>query len=61
MAKIKITLPDKTVKELEKGITPLKIAESIGKRLAKDSIAAKVDNELWDIDKIGRASCRERV
>ena len=49
MSKIKITLPDGTVKDFEKGVTAEKIALSIGKRLAQDALAAKVNDNLVDI------------
>ncbi len=46
---IKITFPDQSVKEFEKGVTPLAIAESISPRLAKDVLVAEVDDEAWDL------------
>ena len=46
---IKITLPDKSTKQVKKGTTALEIAESIGKRLAKDALVAKVNNVLTDL------------
>jgi len=46
---ITITLPDGSKKEYKKGITAIEIAESIGKRLAKDALAAKVDGKLVDL------------
>jgi len=47
--KIKITLPDGSVKQFPPGITALKVAESIGKRLAADAVVAEVNNELVDL------------
>ncbi|MBB5022034.1 threonine--tRNA ligase [Desulfurispira natronophila] len=45
-----ITLPDETRKEFpQSSVTPFDIAESIGKRLAKDAVAARVDGELRDL------------
>ncbi len=46
---IKITFPDGSVKELESGITPLAIAESISSRLAQDVLVAEIDGEAWDL------------
>ena len=46
---IKITLPDNSVKEFEKGITGLEIAESISSRLAKEVLAISVDGETRDL------------
>ncbi|MCP9611426.1 threonine--tRNA ligase [Coprobacter tertius] len=46
---IKITFPDKSVKEFDKGTTPLQIAESISPRLAQDVLAATIDGKPWDL------------
>lgn len=46
---IKITLPDGSFKEFKAGVTPKEVAESIGARLAKAALAAKVDDTLVDI------------
>lgn len=48
---IKITFPDKSVKEFESGVTPLQIAESISPRLAQDVLAATVNEQEWDISR----------
>jgi len=50
MESITITLPDQSTKEYSSGISSLEIAESIGTRLAKDSVAIKVNSELYDIN-----------
>jgi threonyl-tRNA synthetase len=46
--KVAITLPDGSVRHYDAPVTGLQIAESIGKRLAKDAVAVKVDGRLWD-------------
>jgi threonyl-tRNA synthetase len=46
---IKITLPDNSVKEFDKGITGLQIAESISSRLAKEVLAISVNGETRDL------------
>ncbi len=46
---IKITFPDNSVKEFAAGTTPLQIAESISQRLAQDVLAAKVNDQDWDL------------
>jgi threonyl-tRNA synthetase len=46
---IKITFPDGSVREFEKGTTSMQIAESISSRLAQDVLAAKVNGEVWDL------------
>jgi threonyl-tRNA synthetase len=46
---IKITFPDASVREYEKGITGLEIAQSISRRLAQDALAVSVNGETWDL------------
>lgn len=46
---INVTLPDGSVQQWPKGTTPKEIAESIGPRLAKAAIAAKVDGKTTDL------------
>jgi threonyl-tRNA synthetase len=46
---ITITLPDGSSREYAKGTTPADVATSIGKRLAKATVAAKVDGEWVDV------------
>jgi threonyl-tRNA synthetase len=45
---IKITLPDGSVREYEKGTSGLQIAASISEGLARNVLAAKVNGEVWD-------------
>jgi threonyl-tRNA synthetase len=47
---IKIKFPDNSSQEYKEGITPIEIAEKIGKKLAQDAIAAKLNNELVDLN-----------
>ena len=44
MSKVKITLPDGTVKDVDQGTTPLDIALSIGAGLARQTVAARLDD-----------------
>ncbi len=46
---IKITFPDKSVREYEAGITGLEIAKSISHKLAKEAFSVNVNGEVWDI------------
>lgn len=46
--KIKITLPDGTVREYDKGVTAMDIARSISEGLARNVLSAKVNGEVWD-------------
>ncbi len=49
MSKIRVSLPDGSVKELEQGANILGLAASIGAGLAKAAIAARMDGELVDL------------
>ena len=49
--KIKITLPDGTVKEYPKGVTGMEVAQSISEGLARNVLAAKVNGEVWDANR----------
>jgi threonyl-tRNA synthetase len=48
---IKITLPDGSVREYEKGTTSMQVALSISEGLARNVLAAKVNNEVVDANK----------
>jgi threonyl-tRNA synthetase len=52
MSDITISLPDGSQRSLPEGATATTVAESIGSRLAKASVAALVNGEEWDL---GRA------
>jgi threonyl-tRNA synthetase len=44
-----ITLPDGSVRSFEDAVTGTQIAESIGRKLAKDAVALRVDGRLVDL------------
>jgi len=48
---ISVTLPDGSVHEYAEGTTPGDIATSIGSRLGRDALAAKVDGDWWDLNR----------
>ncbi len=48
MSKVKITLPDGSVKEFDKGVTSHQVALSISEGLARNVLSAKVNGEVWD-------------
>ncbi|MGY8780996.1 MAG: TGS domain-containing protein, partial [Fidelibacterota bacterium] len=48
MSKITITLPDNSTRIYDAGVTPLEVAESIGSRLAMDTVAASINGEFTD-------------
>ncbi|SUJ24499.1 Threonine--tRNA ligase [Sphingobacterium spiritivorum] len=45
---IKITLPDGSVREYEKGTSAAQVALSISEGLARNVLAAEVNGEIWD-------------
>ncbi len=47
--RMKITFPDGSVRDYEKGVTALQIAESISPRLAAEVLAATVNGEVRDL------------
>ena len=44
-----IQLPDESKRQYNNPVTGLEIAASIGKALARDAVAVRVDGELWDL------------
>ena len=46
---IKIAFPDSSIREYEKGVTGIEIAQSISRRLAQDALAISVNGETWDL------------
>ena len=48
MSQIKITLPDQSTVTFNAGVTPLDVAENIGPRLAKDTVAATINGQFTD-------------
>jgi threonyl-tRNA synthetase len=51
MSKIKVTFPDGNIKEFDKGISGYEIAESISPRLAKETLAVKMNGSTIDLKK----------
>jgi len=49
MGQVSITLPDGSTKSYESGVTPLEVANSVGKRLGEAAIVARVDGRLVDL------------
>ncbi len=46
---IKIKLPDGSVREFEKGVTPFEIAQKISSKLAEEALVAKINGEIKDL------------
>jgi threonyl-tRNA synthetase len=51
MSNIEITLPDGSKQSVAAGVTPIDIAKSISPRLADAAIVAKVNGELYDLNR----------
>lgn len=49
MDKIKVTFPDGSVREFDKGITAFDVAKSISNRLADEALVAKIDGVVRDL------------
>ena len=49
-ASIRITLPDGSTREVLAGSTAMDVARSIGPRLARDAVVARVDGQLVDLE-----------
>jgi threonyl-tRNA synthetase len=48
---VQVTLPDGSQRKAAAGTTPRQIAESIGPGLARAALAARVNGEIWDLDR----------
>ncbi len=59
--KISVSLPDGSIKEYEKGTSPLNVAESIGAGLAKDAVAARIDGEIADLTTTIPQDCKLEI
>ncbi len=61
MENIKITFPDGSEKEFEKGITALQIAASISNRLASVALVAKIDGVACDLNRAIKDNVRLEI
>ncbi len=52
MSNINITLPDGQVRSFATAITGMELASAISPSLAKNSVAARVNKELWDLSRL---------
>lgn len=59
--KVRVTLPDGSVREYERGITIMDAVTQIGRGLAKAALVAKVDGELVDLSTKLEADCNLQV
>ncbi len=58
---IQITLTDGAIKEFEKPITGNGLAANIGKRLAQDAVAIKIDDQLRDLSDMISHNCQVEI
>jgi len=61
MEKVKVKLPDGKILEVDKGTTPLQIAEILSKRLAKEAVAAKVNGVVVDLVRPIEEDCELQI
>jgi threonyl-tRNA synthetase len=61
MDKIKITFPDGSSKEFDKGVTGFQLAQSISPRLAEDALAIEVNGEVNDLNNPINQNCSIRI
>lgn len=61
-SKINITLPDgKVIEGLSWESTPYEIARGISQGLADNTVIAKINNELWDLDRPLEGDCSMKL
>ncbi len=58
---IKLELPDGSVRAVPAGTTPRSVAEQIDPRAAREAVAAKVDGQLWDLDRPIFRGCKIEI
>jgi len=58
---VKITFPDGSTEEHKDGITPAEIAKTLGERLFKDSLAAKINDEIVDLNYPVKKDCKIEI
>jgi threonyl-tRNA synthetase len=61
MDNIQVTLPDGSVQSVPVGTKPLDVARSISPRLADDAIVARVDGNLWDLNRPFEANAQLQI
>lgn len=49
---ISVEFPDQTVKQFPKGTSPYDIAKNISEGLSRNALAAKIDNQITDLNKV---------
>lgn len=49
---VRITLPDGSVREYENAVSSMDVARSISEGLARNVLSAKVNDEIWDLNRV---------
>ncbi|MBN8703492.1 MAG: threonine--tRNA ligase [Bacteroidetes bacterium] len=58
---ISVTLPDGSVRQYPKGTSAMQIASSISEGLARNVLAAKVNNDIWDASRSIDTDCNLKL
>src|ERR1041385_2651768 len=61
MSNIQVTLPDGSVRSVPMGAHALDVARSISPRLADDAIVARVNGDLWDLNRPFEADAKLQI
>ena len=61
MEKIKIKFPDSSIKELDKGVSGLQVAQSISSRLFDEALAVEVNGEVKDLNSKLTEDCSVKI
>ena len=52
-----VTLPDGSIRQVEKGSNAMQVAQSISEGLARNVLAAVVNGEVWDANRPFISDC----
>ncbi|MGI9950959.1 threonine--tRNA ligase [Moorellaceae bacterium AZ2] len=58
---MRIILPDGSLREYPDGITPSRVAQDLSPRLAREALAARVNEEIWDLMRPLPGDCRLEI
>ncbi|MDP9113597.1 MAG: threonine--tRNA ligase [Acidobacteriota bacterium] len=61
MSNFQVTLPDGSVQNVPAGAAPIDVARSISPRLADDALVAKVNGDLWDLNRPLEADAKLQI
>src|ERR1043166_5052098 len=61
MSNIQVTLPDGSARSVPMGAHALDVARSISPRLADDAIVARVNGDLWDLNRPFEADAKLQI